>query len=59
LSNQEKEELFRQLSTSLDGLVQHGQEKLTVATQTYDMVDRHCRKLDDDLNRLEDEQFHG
>lgn len=35
--------------------LQHGESKVSLAVETYDMVDRHIRRLDEDLMRFEDE----
>ncbi|KAI9330523.1 hypothetical protein BDR26DRAFT_871448 [Obelidium mucronatum] len=39
--------------------LKHGEDKVALAVQTYDMVDRHIRRLDDDLAKYEDEQMTG
>ncbi|KAJ1954833.1 hypothetical protein GGI12_005704, partial [Dipsacomyces acuminosporus] len=45
---------FIQLFTTV---LKHGEEKVALATQTYDLVDKHIRKLDDDLNKFEERQL--
>ncbi|ORX65698.1 hypothetical protein DL89DRAFT_325526 [Linderina pennispora] len=45
---------FVQLFTSV---LKHGEEKVALATQTYDLVDKHIRKLDDDLTKFEERQL--
>ncbi|KAJ1776607.1 hypothetical protein LPJ62_006685, partial [Coemansia sp. RSA 2167] len=37
-------------------VLKHGEEKVALATQTYDLVDKHIRKLDDDLAKFEERQ---
>ncbi|KAI8620513.1 inhibitor of growth proteins N-terminal histone-binding-domain-containing protein [Chytriomyces sp. MP71] len=36
--------------------LKHGEDKVALAVQTYDLVDRHIRRLDDDLAKYEDER---
>ncbi|KAI9506450.1 inhibitor of growth proteins N-terminal histone-binding-domain-containing protein [Coemansia spiralis] len=38
-------------------VLKHGEEKVALATQTYDLVDKHIRKLDDDLAKFEERQL--
>ncbi|KAJ2353993.1 hypothetical protein GGF43_003358, partial [Coemansia sp. RSA 2618] len=38
-------------------VLKHGEEKVVLATQTYDLVDKHIRKLDDDLAKFEERQL--
>ncbi|KAJ2367792.1 hypothetical protein H4S02_010215, partial [Coemansia sp. RSA 2611] len=38
-------------------VLKHSEEKVALATQTYDSVDKHIRKLDDDLRKFEEKQF--
>ncbi|KAJ3295833.1 Inhibitor of growth protein 5 [Borealophlyctis nickersoniae] len=39
--------------------LRHGEDKVALAVQTYEMVDKHIRRLDDDLGKFEDEQMTG
>ncbi|KAI9197128.1 uncharacterized protein BJ171DRAFT_522784 [Polychytrium aggregatum] len=48
-------EICRQLSVP----VERTHEKFALASQIYDLVDRHIRKLDDDISKLEDSQMIG
>jgi hypothetical protein len=57
LSPERRNRWLRRLLVSFDESVKHGEEKLALATQTYDMVDRHIRRLDDDLLKFEEEQL--
>ncbi|RKP25396.1 inhibitor of growth proteins N-terminal histone-binding-domain-containing protein [Syncephalis pseudoplumigaleata] len=57
LDPERRNDWLRQLLSSFETTVKHGEEKLALATQTYDMVDRHIRRLDDDLQRFEEEQL--
>ncbi|KAI7827743.1 hypothetical protein BX661DRAFT_143271, partial [Kickxella alabastrina] len=47
-------ENFAQLFATV---LKHGEEKVALATQTYDLVDKHIRKLDDDLAKFEERQL--
>ncbi|KAJ1669266.1 hypothetical protein GGF38_002387, partial [Coemansia sp. RSA 25] len=38
-------------------VLKHGEEKVALATQTYDLVDKHIRKLDEDLAKFEERQL--
>ncbi|KAJ2074835.1 hypothetical protein GGI16_008637, partial [Coemansia sp. S142-1] len=38
-------------------VLKHGEEKVALATQTYDSVDKHIRKLDEDLRKFEERQL--
>lgn len=47
--------MLRQLTEAFTKSLKHGEAKVSLATQTYDMIDRHIRRLDEDLQRFEDE----
>ncbi|KAJ3358531.1 hypothetical protein HDU91_005200 [Kappamyces sp. JEL0680] len=53
-----KSEMLR-LMESFKVLIADGQEKVKLATETYDIVERHIRRLDDDLLKFEEEQMTG
>ncbi|CAO3633581.1 unnamed protein product [Cunninghamella blakesleeana] len=53
----------RQYRLHIDNLineaVKKGEEKFALAKTTYDLVDRHCTRLDNELQKFEDEQLIG
>jgi hypothetical protein len=58
----EKETLTKQsldLTEKFKSLIKHGQDKVKLATQTYDIVEKHIRRLDADLAKFEEEQMTG
>lgn len=55
-SRRQKLERIGQL---LNESLKKGEEKFALAKSTYDTVDRHCTRLDNDLQKIEDEQFIG
>ncbi|KAJ3136076.1 Inhibitor of growth protein 5 [Geranomyces variabilis] len=59
MSKEERVQALLAISTSLKETLRHGEEKVALAVQTYDMVDRHVRRLDDDLHKFEEEQMTG
>ncbi|KAJ3249278.1 Inhibitor of growth protein 5 [Chytriomyces hyalinus] len=56
---EERTEKIAALTTIFKEYLKHGEDKVALAVQTYDMVDRHIRRLDDDLAKYEDEQLTG
>lgn len=56
---EEKQREMLKLTESYKKLIQDGQEKVKLATQTYDIVEKHIRRLDEDLLRFEEEQMTG
>ncbi|PIA15787.1 hypothetical protein COEREDRAFT_102660 [Coemansia reversa NRRL 1564] len=50
-------EYMRNFIQLFSTVLKHGEEKVALATQTYDLVDKHIRKLDDDLARFEERQL--
>ncbi|KAJ3031903.1 UNVERIFIED_CONTAM: Inhibitor of growth protein 5 [Siphonaria sp. JEL0065] len=50
-------EKIKALTVSFKEYLKHGEDKVALAVQTYDMVDRHIRRLDDDLAKYEDGKF--
>jgi len=59
LSREEKVEQLKKLGSLLTDSLKNGEERVSLATSTYDTVDRHIRRLDDDLQKFEDEQMTG
>ncbi|KAI9469430.1 inhibitor of growth proteins N-terminal histone-binding-domain-containing protein [Coemansia mojavensis] len=47
-------EYLRSFIQLFSTVLKHGEEKVALATQTYDLVDKHIRKLDDDLAKFEE-----
>ncbi|KAJ3190166.1 Inhibitor of growth protein 4 [Gaertneriomyces sp. JEL0708] len=56
LSSEEKEETLRKIAAAFKETLKHGEDKVALAVQTYDTVDRHVRRLDDDLDKFEEDQ---
>ncbi|ORZ11339.1 inhibitor of growth proteins N-terminal histone-binding-domain-containing protein [Lobosporangium transversale] len=56
---QERIQLLKSLNEMLVESLRQGEEKVALATAAYDVVDRHVRRLDDDLQKYEDEQMIG
>jgi hypothetical protein len=54
-TDEERRQLLRQLSQSFSTAMKHSEDKVTLACQTYDIVDKHIRRLDEDLMKFEDE----
>ncbi|KAG9323073.1 hypothetical protein KVV02_004625 [Mortierella alpina] len=59
LSPQERIKMLQSLNEMLVESLRQGEEKVALATAAYDVVDRHVRRLDDDLQKYEDEQMIG
>ncbi|KAL2916250.1 hypothetical protein HK105_204341 [Polyrhizophydium stewartii] len=59
LSKDERIERLTRLAALFKECLAHGQEKVSLAVRTYDMVDRHIRRLDEDLAKFEEEQMTG
>ncbi|KAJ3190852.1 Inhibitor of growth protein 5, partial [Entophlyctis luteolus] len=49
-----RSEKIASLTALFKEYLKHGEDKVALAVQTYDMVDRHIRRLDDDLAKYED-----
>ena len=47
-----KEENYRNLKQEYSKAVEDAEEKVNIATQIYDLVDRHLRKLDQELSKF-------
>ncbi|KAI9332921.1 hypothetical protein DFJ73DRAFT_855170 [Zopfochytrium polystomum] len=58
-SPEERVNRILHLTTIFKEYLKHGEDKVALAIQTYDMVDRHIRRLDDDLGKYEEEQMTG
>ena len=54
-----RESEAKRLNDLFTQLITHGKEKVKMATQIYDLVERHIRRLDDDLIKFEEEQMTG
>ncbi|CAM0135645.1 unnamed protein product [Umbelopsis sp. WA50703] len=59
LSQEKRLERLRNISNLLNETVKRGEEKFALAKSTYDTIDRHCTRLDNDLQKFEDEQLIG
>ncbi|CAG8508903.1 9471_t:CDS:2 [Ambispora gerdemannii] len=55
----QRKEQLQKLGNEMNETLKNGEEKVSLATSTYDTVDRHIRRLDDDLQKFEDEQMTG
>ncbi|KAJ1675121.1 hypothetical protein EV182_001893 [Spiromyces aspiralis] len=56
LPNMTREERVTKLQSFtqlFSNALKHGEEKVALATQTYELVDKHIRKLDEDLAKFE------
>ncbi|KAG7457744.1 hypothetical protein MATL_G00230630 [Megalops atlanticus] len=53
LSSEQKMSLLRQIQQSYGKCKEFGDDKVQLAMQTYEMVDKHIRRLDTDLARFE------
>ncbi|XP_058850028.1 inhibitor of growth protein 4 isoform X5 [Acipenser ruthenus] len=53
LSSEQKLSLLRQIQESYTKCKEFGDDKVQLAMQTYEMVDKHIRRLDTDLARFE------
>ncbi|XP_069038831.1 inhibitor of growth protein 4 isoform X2 [Lepisosteus oculatus] len=53
LSSEQKLSLLRQIQQSYSKCKEFGDDKVQLAMQTYEMVDKHIRRLDTDLARFE------
>lgn len=54
--DQRRQKLER-IGQLLNESLKKGEEKVALAKSTYDTVDRHCTRLDTDLQKIEDEQL--
>ncbi|KAJ3102936.1 Inhibitor of growth protein 5 [Physocladia obscura] len=59
LSPSDRTQKISALTALFREYLKHGEDKVALAVQTYDMVDRHIRRLDEDLAKYEDEQMTG
>ncbi|EGF77561.1 hypothetical protein BATDEDRAFT_35913 [Batrachochytrium dendrobatidis JAM81] len=58
-TKEERKARLIKISALFKSCLKHGHDKVELAVQTYDMVDRHIRRLDDDLMKFEEEQMTG
>ncbi|KAI8368923.1 inhibitor of growth protein 5-like protein [Blakeslea trispora] len=59
LTAEERRQQLEHIGQLLDEALKKGEEKFALAKSTYDTVDRHCTRLDNDLQKIEDEQLIG
>ncbi|KAI8995026.1 hypothetical protein BDB01DRAFT_737015 [Pilobolus umbonatus] len=59
LTEEVKKARLAHLSQLLNELIKKGEEKFALAKSTYDTIDRLCTRLDNDLQKVEDEQLIG
>lgn len=59
LSIEERRAKLEHIGQLLNEVLKKGEEKFALAKSTYDTVDRHCTRLDNDLQKIEDEQLIG
>ncbi|KAJ3105919.1 Inhibitor of growth protein 5 [Phlyctochytrium bullatum] len=59
LSGEEKVQKIKALTKIFKDYLKHGEDKVTLAIQTYELVDKHIRRLDEDLSKYEEEQMTG
>ncbi|KAI3656096.1 hypothetical protein MP638_000632 [Amoeboaphelidium occidentale] len=55
VTEDKRRKMLKSLEESFNNVLKHGESKVTLAIQTYDMVDKQIRRLDDDLIRFEEE----
>lgn len=51
----ERKEFFAKIEAAFQKSREYGDDKVQLAVQTYEMVDKHIRRLDSDLTRFEEE----
>lgn len=51
----ERKDFFSKIENAFQKSREYGDDKVQLAVQTYEMVDKHIRRLDSDLSRFEDE----
>ena len=59
ITDQERSTEALRLLEKFKELIEFGNDKVRLATQTYDMVEKHIRRLDEDLLKFEEEQMTG
>ncbi|KAI8810409.1 inhibitor of growth protein 4-like protein [Cladochytrium replicatum] len=59
LNPEEHADRLSKLAETFKETLKHGEDKVSLAMQTYDMVDRHIRRLDDDIQKFQEEQMTG
>lgn len=55
LSSDEKKERLSEIQNLFNKAKEYGDDKVQLAIQTYELVDKHIRRLDSDLARFESE----
>lgn len=55
LSSDEKKERLTDIQSQFNKAKEYGDDKVQLAIQTYELVDKHIRRLDSDLARFESE----
>lgn len=55
LSEDEKKTKFKHIQELFSKAKEYGDDKVQLAIQTYELVDKHIRRLDQDLARFEGE----
>ncbi|KAJ3104632.1 Inhibitor of growth protein 5 [Phlyctochytrium planicorne] len=59
LAEEERSAKIVEITGILKEYLKHGEDKVALAIQTYELVDRHIRRLDEDLLKYEEEQMTG
>lgn len=59
ITAEEKMKAVENIQNMLNDAIKKGEEKYALAKSTYDTIDRHCSRLDSDLQKIEDEQMVG
>jgi hypothetical protein len=59
MSSTEKTDSIKKLTSSIQNMIKHGQEKVALSSSTYELVDNHIQRLDEDLIKYEEEQLSG
>jgi hypothetical protein len=54
-SGEERQDFLKKMIACFNTSLSHGENKVTLAGQAYDIVDKHIRRLDEDLQRFEEE----
>lgn len=57
MDKKDRTEWLQRLAKDFKEALRHGEEKVALASQTYEMVDRHIRRMDEDLARYDEEQL--
>jgi hypothetical protein len=57
MAKEERTQWLQKLTKDFKEALKHGEEKVALASQTYEMVDRHIRRMDEDLSRYDEEML--